>query len=121
MNTTAATRSNVMPTVKTTSVFDHERLDTKIVKPAAIIKGPKRPGRRHHATSPPSTYASTIHTMSADWTAGSSTWSLENASHTEHPAAAHPATPTAESAAWLGRPVTVGAALSRSVTVTAAR
>src|SRR5690348_14063563 len=62
-NKTAGTRSNAIPIVKSTGPFAHDRLDAKMVNPAATISRPKRPGRRHHATSPANTYPSTIHTI----------------------------------------------------------
>jgi hypothetical protein len=55
MNSTAGSRSKAIPIVKGIGAFAQDRLDRKIAKPATTISGPKRPGRRHQATTPAST------------------------------------------------------------------
>ncbi len=62
-----------MPIVNSTALFDHERLESEIANPAAIMSGPNGPGERAVATTPASTYASTTQAIRAAWTPGWST------------------------------------------------
>jgi hypothetical protein len=57
--------------VNGTATFADERLERKIVKPAATISRPNRlSGRHHHAMSPANTYVCVIPFMSAACTPG---------------------------------------------------
>src|SRR5262245_50656823 len=105
-----------MPSVNSASVFDHERLDTKIVNPATTMSGPNRPGRYRHATSPAPTYPRIIQAISSACTPGVSTWSLSSASTTEIAAAQQPATAISTSTRALGGRAAPASALT-AVTV----